>query len=436
MEDDLEFFSQCSYCARVLPTKNCVTCENCLALVYCSQHCKSRDFSNTSNPDHAHSKWCSLLKIFMHGSNSVTTFPFTYSDQTTCEAFSSGKLFRFLRLYGIYNLGLWKYLFYTSGSGPGEELTLWDGLISTDPSRLDLSSTHPDLIAAREEVAYLNAYMSPSEAILLSTAPPIEPLVPGRPRLLSVDLTDWAAFYAWRGLPLTSPLAFLLHWPLTIYFIFNNLLRHIGEDAYLSIIYQESLTIHLVGVEREVDLLPVFKELEHLISPEIKQIQLIFIGPTISPAAHPTLWYLSPRISARLWRGLYHDFVAENLRCGRTETPDVVIGFNAGLSTYPTWPETVDLLYKLGKPVFFTDSCQYSCLCSLRLLEELKLSSTGEVGPKSTNFDFLSSLVLNPFRCPLRIPSMSTKWPWLSNAFIFSPCVDISLTKQMLDIKL
>ncbi|VDN09925.1 unnamed protein product [Dibothriocephalus latus] len=315
-------------------------------------------------------------------------------------------------------------------------MTFWDGLISTDPSRLDSSSTSPDLFAAREEVAYLNAYSSPSEAILLSTTPPIEPSVPGRPRLLSVNLSDWASFYAWRGLPLTSPLALLLHWPLTVYFILNNFLRHVGEDAYLSVVYQESLTIHLVGVEKEVDLLPVFKELEHLISPDIKCVQLVFIGPSISPAASSTSWYLSPRISARLWRGLYHNFIAEGLRCGRTETPDLVIGFNAGLATYSTWPETVDLLNKLGKPVFFTDSCQYSCLCSLRVLEELTRKSAGEVGPKSTDFDFLCSLVLNPFRSPLRIPSMSTKWPWLSNAFIFSPSVDLSLTKQMLDVKL
>ncbi|VDM01371.1 unnamed protein product [Schistocephalus solidus] len=454
-------------------------------------------------------------------------------------------------------------------------MALWDGLISTDPYRLDYSSTYPNPLAVREEVAYLNAYASPSEAILLSAVPPIQPSVPGRPRLLSVDLTDWASFYAWRGLPLTSPVAFLLHWPLTIYFILNNLLRHIGEDAYLSVIYQESLTIHLIGVEREVDLLPVFKELDHLISPDIKRVQLIFIGPTISPVAHSTLWYLSARMSAGLWRGLYHDFIADDLRRRWTETADVIIGFNAGLATYGTWPETVDVLnskrpweiqdasmvckyeeiqryadrngmknvkaikaicapcikgtapllgsdgttlrpeksqilkrwaehfgcvlnrssaiseatmdrfpqvdtnndldlspslpetirpvehifcgkapgsdaipaevykhgglrlMKLGKPLFFTDSCQYSCLCSLRVLEKLKLrSTTGEVGPKLTDFDFLSSLVLNPFRCPLRIPSMSTKWPWLSNAFIFSPCVDFSLTKQMLDIKL
>uniref|UniRef100_A0A0X3NTN0 MYND-type domain-containing protein n=1 Tax=Schistocephalus solidus TaxID=70667 RepID=A0A0X3NTN0_SCHSO len=118
MEDDPEFFAQCSYCARVLPKKNCLTCESCHALVYCSQYCRTQDFSNTLISDHAHSKWCSLLSVFMNRSNCVTEFPFTFSDQTTCETFSSGKLFQFLRLYGIYNLGLWKYLFHTSGSGP------------------------------------------------------------------------------------------------------------------------------------------------------------------------------------------------------------------------------------------------------------------------------------------------------------------------------
>lgn len=116
----------------------------------------------------------------------------------------------------------------------GEELRQWQGLIVDESHifhRSAVSSIYPHLQECCEEMSLLNAYSSPSDAILLSVPPiPSPKCRPGHPSLLSVELNDWEAYYSWRGLPLTSPLAFLFHWPLTLYFILQNLLPAVGKS--------------------------------------------------------------------------------------------------------------------------------------------------------------------------------------------------------------
>jgi len=64
----------------------------------------------------------------------------------------------------------------------------------------------------------------------------------------------WAAYYKWRGLPIQSPAALLLHWPLTIY----KLLHSLGLVPPQPPTERRRLTVHLLGIEKELDFLPVF----------------------------------------------------------------------------------------------------------------------------------------------------------------------------------
>jgi hypothetical protein len=57
---------------------------------------------------------------------------------------------------------------------------------------------------------------------------------------------NWTSYYKWRGLPLNSPAALLLHWPLTIYrllFLLGFLHLETGGTV------RRKLSIHLLGVE-------------------------------------------------------------------------------------------------------------------------------------------------------------------------------------------
>lgn len=72
---------------------------------------------------------------------------------------------------------------------------------------------------------------------------------------------NWKSYYEWRGLPLKSPAALLLHWPLSVYRILEKLKltpdptrRTIGGD-------RESLLVHYIGAEEELDYLPMYVEL-------------------------------------------------------------------------------------------------------------------------------------------------------------------------------
>ncbi|KAF8963786.1 hypothetical protein BDZ97DRAFT_1904771 [Flammula alnicola] len=64
---------------------------------------------------------------------------------------------------------------------------------------------------------------------------------------------NWASSYKWRGLPAESPACLLLHWPLTVYrllFILGLVATEIPKE-------RRHLLVHLVGIEMEVDFLPM-----------------------------------------------------------------------------------------------------------------------------------------------------------------------------------
>ncbi|KAF6777547.1 hypothetical protein AHF37_02689 [Paragonimus kellicotti] len=123
----------------------------------------------------------------------------------------------------------------------GDELHLFSALFtvtSLDAAK-DTAHENPYAITFNSTLSYedamLRAYVLPMEAILLSIDPIITPFS-GNSRqqlsLVNVYLPDWASYYIWRGLcscqsaastagleQFNSPVAILLHWALTIYYI-------------------------------------------------------------------------------------------------------------------------------------------------------------------------------------------------------------------------
>ncbi len=151
----------------------------------------------------------------------------------------------------------------------GDSLPEWTGLIL---DKCEYDEHGPQLFSLREEDAMFKAYVHPSDVVLLSIRPTVPPANPENPRLLSAELCDWSAYYSWRGLPLSSPVAFILHWPLSVYFVLQRLLPRLGKSPIFHTVYASSgseptrrilqsktLHIHLIGVEMELDMLPTFK---------------------------------------------------------------------------------------------------------------------------------------------------------------------------------
>ncbi|VDL59433.1 unnamed protein product [Hymenolepis diminuta] len=374
----------------------------CNAVVYCSDSCRFEDFFNSRSPEHSHRIWCRFMKLFMDLPVHLCDFPFCYAGRSTNEGFSRSELHKFLQSNGVDNTGLWKYLLSTPGYGPGDDLYFWRGLMyGVRPGELNQG-------ADASSDAYLRAYVIPECAEAMSTRRCSNE---DSGNLFNVNLQSWSDFYNFVKIPYPLPLAFISHWPLTMYHILK-IFSDRDQQAVQGIREKKSLLIHLLGVEKELDLLPVFKELDNLISPVIERISIKMIGPNISPRASYKTWLLTSRISVFVWRGVYHDFMRTH-----RENPDIAIGFNVGFIAYPTWKQTLELIKYLNLPAFFTDSCPYSCMWNLKTLQSLGLCSEFDINNAERS---LSLVRMNPFRSPLRIQDEGTCWPKFSNAFIFS----------------
>lgn len=66
-------------------------------------------------------------------------------------------------------------------------------------------------------------------------------------------LSSWMDYYSWRGLPMESPACLLLQWPMSMYRLLD-LLQMIPEQPLKE---RRTLIVHYIGVERELDFLPV-----------------------------------------------------------------------------------------------------------------------------------------------------------------------------------
>nr|CDS34827.1 hypothetical protein HmN_000948600 [Hymenolepis microstoma] len=264
------------------------------------------------------------MKLFMDMLVRLCEFPFSYADISTNSRFSRSELHELLQSNGVDNKGLWKYLFSTSGWGPGDELNSWFGII------YEAGSVEWSRSADASSDAYLRAYVIPECAKAMSTR--------------------------------------------------QYLIEDSGSDQLVhSIREKKTFQVHLIGVETELDLLPVFKQLDDLISPNIERINIKMIGPNISPRASYKTWLLSSRMSVFVWRGVYHEFMEEFKGCQELTFADIVIGFNVGFIAYPTWKQTLELLKDLKFPAFFTDSCPYSCMWNLKTLQSLGLCSEFDI---------------------------------------------------------
>ncbi|XP_064609845.1 zinc finger MYND domain-containing protein 15-like [Liolophura sinensis] len=234
-----------------------------------------------------------------------------------------------------------------------------------------------------------SSYVLPQAQSTL-TSPPTTP-VP-----LTSPLRDWAEYYSWRGLDVDSPVAQLLSYPLSVYYILTTCLKQDNSKYFESLLRKDTLRILLLGVEKEVELLPVFKELVNLL-PWVS-IHIDMVGKSISKKCRRKILE-DGQLSIALFRGDYHSWDGQEA--------GIIIGLNAGIAAYRCWQPTLEKILKQNTPSYFTDYCEYFVDITD---QTLKGANSGEVTQKR----------LNPFRAPFRITSEDNYLPWFSNAVIFS----------------
>ncbi|KAK9806175.1 hypothetical protein WJX72_004469 [[Myrmecia] bisecta] len=365
--------AECQVCGE--PIAEPILCQNCLAMYYCSPKHQKRHWKM------GHKDECQRMASQMQRCQELARFPFTFA---------------------------------AAPATPGQ-VDLSQAKTPSVQSVMSHCDTEASSIHMPEKPSCTSQGAMPETPADLSALCGMDPCeVPcwqlPVTLLLGTDITDWASYCKARGLTLSSPVAVLLHVPLTLFWILQQL--HKRRPLLQS---GRQLVIHIIGVQREVDQWPILLELSALL-PDI-HLHLALVSPDVPKRLHAASEvFCAPRqqqggratgsLRLTIYYGMYHDLLEELERdCGRA---DVVFGPNAGLAAYPSWIPTIQLLAApLAPPAVFTDFCE-------------EAAHRGAVMLQATAGKELSlPLKINPFRKPVRCTGRDNALPSYSNAFLF-----------------
>lgn len=218
-------------------------------------------------------------------------------------------------------------------------------------------------------------------------------------------LNCWKQYYELRNIPLSSPVALLLTFPLSIY----HAIVKFGEvPVTVARMLKRPLRLHVVGIEKEMNFLDLFREVGYLLPSDLS-VELVFVVrkdmlPPKSRAHGSLEQQLTDNLKLLVVSGTYGDSLNPYFDCG-CGPPDMVIGLNAGLFAYESWRFVITYLYEnRGCVGVFTDYNEHS---------GMHCASLG--GSKSRE-----SLCINPFRQPRAMPVLSMNLPQFSNGFMYA----------------
>ncbi|XP_027361341.1 zinc finger MYND domain-containing protein 15 isoform X2 [Abrus precatorius] len=350
-------------------------CARCEAVAYCSL---SHQIAHWSRHKHE----CDRLQQQMKNIEVLNNFPFTFSREATVQVCVKQETrCSFLNQRGLHRVGMWMHECNCGASASFDSLGLNNGW---DLPR-NLCPCWPDTT-------------------------------------VSEKLHNWRDYYKWRCIPLDSPVALLLHWPLTIY--------HAAQLVGLNPEVRDKLYIHYLGPEKELLQLAVFGELLALF-PGV-HVHLELVGPAIPPhrdgekihiSKHPccnelececklasentsleTQTGITSALTLQLWKGFYHDRYEDIVK---NSFPHLVIAPNSGIAAYSSWLPSIELIEKIDVPVILTDYCEEAC--------HLAASCIKTVSRRPLRLP----VQLNPFRQPMAVEESVLLLPCYSNCFLF-----------------
>lgn len=223
-------------------------------------------------------------------------------------------------------------------------------------------------------------------------------------------LNSWEDYYLLRGLPLASPVALLLTFPLMIYYAVK---RYGIVPITVAKMLGRKLRIHAVGIEKEMNFLDLFKELACLLPPDL-EMELTFVvrGDMLPPKCrnlqgakgYDMKVDLTSNLTLLIKSGTYGEELDPLFGDVGSGPPDMLVGLNAGLFAYKSWSSVVTFCHDNPNVVaVFTDYNEHS---------GMNCASLG--GGKARE-----SLSVNPFRQPLAMPVFCMNLPQFSNCFVY-----------------
>ncbi|KIJ45180.1 hypothetical protein M422DRAFT_207452 [Sphaerobolus stellatus SS14] len=365
---DFSEIPECGHCHNEDP--KCLLCGACRAILYCSADCAKSNWADKQLEQDAgiapgHRIMCHQNKDQME---KVAEFQAILKQFPWARLENDGTFRSKVLLASRGLLGTGKEFGYWSEEPCCDEhgLTAWEWGISLMQS--DLPDEKAGWKLPDEEIPWLTFNEEHK--------PPAYP---------PTFEDNWKSYYEWRGLPLSSPAALLLHWPLTVYSLLKQLklVPKLPTDLSDSVATsRRSLLIHYLGVEEELDYLPVFSELAFLFPNT--DIELIFFGEPAYTILHSGKKFSNndnPSIISKSKDDIVHTYTApESLGGGSIRLllwgggpkwtpdvlrfgapfPDAIVGLNAGLAAYVEWQSAIVASRAFGIPFAVTEFMEAS----------------------------------------------------------------------------
>lgn len=378
----------CLHCRK--PTNElCDVCEG----AYFHQECKPLGWS--------HRCVCKIWKIYTGRRNSLSTFPFSWHLSLTnrdCQISDHP--------YEDYLMNELKVL-PCNDEGPinwwNTEQSGWKGGQSKSAERIDIT----------QRLSYIHGFGLDASLIPQECQVTDEDCERSRvvrdPDSKIIKLQSWEQYYKLRSIPIESHVALLMTFPLTIHYAFSEF----GEvPITVSRMLNRPMRVHVIGVEKELNFLDLFKEVGYLLPLDLK-IELVFIiredmkphkcNHLLKNGSRGLKLDLTENLTLIVQAGTYNETLDPNFDCG-SGPPDMIIALNAGLFAYESWRNVIGFLdSNKGVVGVFTDYNEHS---------GYNCASLG--GKKS-----IESLSINPFRQPRAMPVYSMNLPQFSNGFIY-----------------
>ena len=168
---------------------------------------------------------------------------------------------------------------------------------------------------------------------------------------------------------------------------------------------ERPLKIHLVGVEKELNFVDLFKQLAFLL-PEKVCVDMTWVVredmfPESSDKRSLSL-QLTANLKLSIVGGTYGQSLNPDFDMGGP--PDMIVGMNAGLFAYESWRHVVSYLHHHKNTVgVFTDYNEHS---------GMNCASLG-------GWEATCSVEINPFRQMRAMPVYCMNLPQFSNGFIY-----------------
>jgi len=366
-----------------------ILCTVCEAVYFCDALRKCRDLA------WSHQCLCNTWKLYVDHRDELSSFPFFSGWQTPLlqkDCFTSENTYEtYLMELGVIasQEDTPKRNWWTT------ELHGWAGGASTSAKDVDIFHR----VSYADGFALDNIEMIPRERHVTTNYADVKFDEHGLP-----ILDSWQDWYQLRQISSSSPVALLATFPLTLYYA----IQHYGSvPITVAKMLERPLRIHVVGIEKELNFVDLFREVGYLLPKESIQIDMTWIVredmlPQNSKGGKSLSLQLTSNVTLTIVAGTYGESLDPDFDLNGS--PDMIVGLNAGLYAYESWRHVVTYLYTHPNVTgVFTDYNEHS---------GLNCASLG--GSKARK-----SLSMNPFRQPRAMPVYCMNLPQFSNGFVY-----------------